>query len=131
MNDPILIVHEFLSAPGTDLNTLVGDRIWSPIAPDGFQNTQPALIYHPDVQAPEAPMNVMVNSVVFKCYGGDGTFSKAREVAMRLYERLHMGRGTTASGKIIQSRCTLMQQAGYEPDTGWPIHVARFEVVTY
>lgn len=130
MNDPIQILYEFLTVPGTNLYNLVGDRIWCPIATSGFDNTQPALIYHPDGEAPEAPANVMANSIIFKCYGGSESFTASRLVAQRLYELLHGVRAQTATGAIMMSRCRNMYQGGNDPDTGWPFHVAQFEILT-
>lgn len=130
MNDPIQILYEFLTVPGTGLCNLVGDRIWCPISPPGFDNTAAALIYHPDGETPEAPSNVMANSIVFKCYGGLATFTSSREVASALYDRLHRARAQTATGEIMMARCKNMYQGGADPDTGWPFHVAIYEIVT-
>ena len=131
MNDPIQIVYEWLAAPGSLLYEAVGNRVWCPVAPDGFDNTVPALIYHPDSEVPEAPINVLANSLVFKCYGGAPTFGSARIVAQKLYDRLHGASGVTASGRIIRARCVHMQQAGQEPETGYPVHIAQYQVITH
>jgi hypothetical protein len=131
VNDPIRIVFEFLTEPGTPLFEAVGNRVWCPVAPEGFDNTQPALIYHPDSEVPEAPVNVLANSLVFKCYGGAATFGSARVLAQALYDRLHGASGVTASGRIIRSRCVHMQQAGNEPETGYPVHIAQYQVITH
>lgn len=130
MNDPIQILYEFLTTPGTTIYGLVEDRVWSPVAPQGFRNTEAAVIYHPDSEVPEAPGNVIANSIVFKCYGGNSTFRSSRTVAEALYDVLHGARAQTATGAIMLARCRNMYQGGNDPDTGWPFHVAQFEVVT-
>lgn len=130
MADPILVLWEFLTVSGTDLYALVGDRVWCPYAPPSYEGEQAALIYHPDGQAPEAPRNVLRTSVVFKCYGGTDQFGKAREVALKLYDRLHMATGSTTSGEIVRARCMDMSQGGADPETGWPIQLARYEIIT-
>lgn len=130
MADPILILWEYLTESGNDLYTSVGTRVWCPIPPPSFDNTEPGLVYHPDDQAPEAPMNVLMSSIVFKCYGGSDSFSDARAIAEKLYGRLHMVSATTTSGQIVRVRCAHMSQMGADPDTGWPVHLARYEMIT-
>lgn len=131
MNDPIQIVFEYLTVPGTPLFAAVGKRVWCPVAAEGFDNTQPALVYHPDAEVPEAPVNVLMNSLVFKCYGGKADFGSARILAQTLYGRLHGASGETTTGRIIRARCTHMQQAGNEPETGYPVHIAQYQVLTH
>lgn len=131
MNDPIRIVYEWLTTPGSKLYQAVGTRVWCPIAANGFDNTQAALVYHPDAEVPEAPVNVLANSLIFKCYGGAPDFGSARLVAQKLYDRLHGASGRTAAGSIVRSRCVHMQQAGNEPETGYPVHIAAYQVITH
>lgn len=130
MNDPIQILFEYLTVAGTDFNGLVGNRVWSPVVVQGFNNTQPAVVYHPDAEVPEAPGNVIANSIIFKCYGGAASFTASRLVAQRLYELLHGARAQTVTGAIMMARCRNMYQGGNDPDTGWPFHVAQYEILT-
>ena len=130
MNDPIQIIYEFLTEEGTPLATLLGGRIWSPVVAAGFKNEDPAIVFHPSEESPEAPANVIANSIVFKCYGGAATFQSSRNVATQLYNRLHRARARTGTGEIMLPRSTNMYQGGEDPDTGWPFHVALFEIVT-
>jgi len=130
MNDPIQIIYEYLSESGTALATLLGGRIWSPVVAAGFKNEEPAIVFHPSGESPEAPANVIANTIVFKCYGGDATFQSARDVAKALYDRLHRARAQTTTGEIMLSRCTNMYQGGEDQDTGWPFQVAIFDITT-
>lgn len=130
MNDPIQIIHEYLSETGTALCNLVGDRIWSPVVAPGFKNEQPAIVFHPSGESPEAPANVIANTIVFKCYGGNSTFRASRTVAQALYEVLHGARAQTTTGAIMLARCRNMFQGGNDEETGWPFHVAQYEIVT-
>lgn len=130
MNDPIQIIYEFLSEDGTALATLLEGRLWSPVVAAGFKNEAPAIVFHPSEESPEAPANVIANSIVFKCYGGASTFQSSRNVATQLYDRLHGARAQTETGAIMMARCKNMFQGGEDPDTGWPFHVAIYEIVT-
>lgn len=130
MNDPIQIIYEYLTESGTALSDLVGERVWSPVVAPGFENTQGAIVFHPDGENPEAPANVIANSIVFKCFGGDATYQSTRGVAQALYDRLHGARAQTTTGAIMLARCKNMFQGGADPETGWPFHVAIYEVLT-
>lgn len=130
MNDPVEIVASYLRTAGTELYSLTGERIWSPVSPETWRNEQPGIIFHADGCMPETPRDVFVNTFVFKCYGGNDTYTMARTVAQALYNRLHGGHGTTPAGTLVRARCTLMVQGGADPNTGWPVHLVRFDTLT-
>ena len=123
------IVREWLATSGTTLYTLCATRISTPVAPNGFSNTQAAIIFHQEAGRGESDPNVSDDVYVFKCYGGSAQYSDARNVFRKLYDRLHTKSGDTASdGGIVDAYCVAQTMAGPEPDTGWPVHISKFRI---
>lgn len=129
MTDVAKILGEFLQQSGTSLNQSVGSRIWSPVVPKGFQNSQPALVFHVET-SPESASGVMASEVVFKVYGGSSSLAAPGEVGGRLYSRLHLSSGNVASGSLVHGQCLSISGILTDPETGWPYRIDRYRIIT-
>ena len=125
MIDRTQIMYEFLTTASA-LATEISTRAWSPIAPDSWDATSKAIIYHQDSGSSHATGATNSAQFVFKCYGGANTYSSARTLFGLLYDRLQMASETVASGTIISARLVSDDQLPPEPDTKYKAHVARF-----
>ena len=131
LKDSTQILYEFLTASGNSFNTAVGNRVWDREAASSFANTEKAVVFtmFEDV---ELRRTSQLCEVVIKCFGGDNKRSSARQTARLLFERLDDGSGTTATGGITLARCLDFDQGPFaDPDTGWPIHVSKYEIRFY
>lgn len=127
MVNPTQVLYEYLTTTGTDLYALVGLRVWSPAAPDGWLNDSAAVIYEVDsVDLHPTAADAFVR-VTFECFGGTGTYAGADAVYRALVDRLH---GTIAavqtSGKISWARLEIGEPGQEDPETKWKFARARF-----
>jgi hypothetical protein len=131
MNDASEIIRKYLTVSGTSLYTLVSNRVSTPVFPTGFTNTQAAIMFYQESgRSHRGEPNVSDNYFIFRCYGGTASHTDARAVFLALQARLHTKSGDTTSGGIVEANCVIQIQAGTESDTGYPVHVSRFEIVT-
>jgi len=128
MIDQTAIVYEALTQAST-LYTEVGNRIWSPVAPaKGFDGTQSGIVYHIQDGSCHVTGATHDATFTFKCYGGsDNTFTKAREVARLLNDRLQMLSETQTSGTIMMARLVNHNDVELtETDTKYKVHIAQY-----
>lgn len=131
MTDTTAVLQTYLIANGSLRTYLGGEYVSTPVAPKGWDNTHKAIIFHAETEAPHITRADNATTFVFKCYGGSAEFSDARAVYHQLVDYLHNARGkTTAHGRIKLARCITAFQGPPEPETGWPVMVAKFEIAT-
>lgn len=127
MIDRTQIVYEALTGAST-LQAQISTRAFSPVAPDSWDGSQKAVIFHQDSSSSHITGSTNTASFVFKCYGGDNTYSSARTIFRLLYDRLQMARLDLASGVIISARLETDTQLPPEADTRHKAHLARFSI---
>jgi hypothetical protein len=136
-------IRQFLINPGTDpamsakdraaaaaLYALVGERIWHGELPDGFDNTETAIVMviaggagtHPTAAVHDLAVN-------FTCYGAADTFEPSRALYRALHDRLHKATVKPAGdSEIIRSDEVTPGQSITDPDTGWPSVFTSYEI---
>jgi hypothetical protein len=132
MADSTTILREFLQQ---DANALVaflgGNYISNPVAPSGWSNNQKAIVWHEETGDAHETGATQQGTFVFKCYGGSASYTDARAVAGALYSYLHNARGAeTTSGRLDAAHLIVRFQGPPEPETGWPVAVAKYRVIT-
>ena len=128
MKDTSKIVYEWLAASGTGLYTLCGTRVYTPMLPPAFHNTQAGIVYSVDSEFTHPTAEVHSLICTFKCYGGSASFTTARSVYFALHDRLHGAAGATTTGAIMMAFQLSAQALPPDPDEGWPAHMARFAI---
>jgi len=85
MIDPVALAYSLLTSDTTStLYSLVGKRVWSPVAPQTYRNAQPAIVFSAFADMHVGAASVIEVRLLFKCYGGSDTYSDARSVARAL-----------------------------------------------
>lgn len=138
MSEPLTILREYLLDPvavgpgGVNLLAeLGGAYVSTPVAPAGFKNLHPAIIYHEETGTSHVTDSTRQAVVVCKCYGGSMKYEDARGVRETLHAYLHNARGiNTASGRIALAVESARIQGPPEPETGWPVAIAKYTVTT-
>lgn len=126
--DVARIIHEALAAPGSDLYSRVGDRVWED-PPNNWQNDRPAVEFDIDDETIHAAAAMAVVQVEFRCYGGSHKAADARAVYAAVRTRLRHAAGTaTASGRVHYARPTGGRPGDREADTGWPVATLSYEM---
>lgn len=134
MVDAPQVIWEYLTTSGTDLFTLVGKEVILDMlekddgSGNGFRNTSPAVVMRVD-EAVNANANQVRVRATFLCYGGSDDSENARAVYEALSDRLQNGNGATATGGIISA----FQETGGgrldDPDEGWPVRMAVYDLL--
>lgn len=130
--DSVQVVHEALTASGSELHALIGSRAYSPVAPHPsvWSNANPAVIYRPLVETTNASGGLEYIEMQFRCYGGSGSYTDARRVYRALRDRLeHSGSRSLTSGRIERAFLVSARQEPLEPETGWPCHTAIYRLI--
>ncbi len=132
MIDVPQLIFEFLTTTGTGLYTLVGTRVWCPLAKAEWKNETAAIVYHPAIESNHgAATEVITGSYVFKCYGGTKQYTNARAVYRALNDRLHgVALETKTEGSIIWAEQVVSAQLPPEPGTAYPAHMATYKIIT-
>lgn len=132
MADATQIVKEYLTDESGSLRTFLGGNYLStPVAPMGWTNSHKAIIYHEETGTAHITGATLGATFVFKCYGGDDSYTNARAVRDALYDYLHNARGVeTASGRLVLAELIVRFQGPPEPETGWPVAMAKYNIVT-
>lgn len=133
--DARTVLQEFLlgtdNAAGVALNAAIGNRAWPDEPFSSFKNTQKAVVFSVRVDL-DLRRTSQVCEVVVKSFGGSNKRSDARATARLVFSRLDGGSGSTASGGITLARCLKFDMGLFgDPDTGWPIHLSRYEARIY
>lgn len=136
--EPLDIVGEYLAdltavgMDGTNLQAILGGNyVATPVAPAGWKNTHPAIIYHEETGSSHTTDAMRYTVVLFKCYGGSASYKAAAATRQALYKYLHNVRGAVmASGTLLLAEEILRFQGPPEPDTGWPVAIAKYRITT-
>lgn len=83
------ILYAFLVESGTELYTLVGERVEYGQTPDDFDNSAPMVVFLCDDGEPYANDAAEDRLYLFHCYGGADTWASATAVWRALQARLH------------------------------------------
>jgi len=129
LNAHLDIVMNWALATGTTLYSLVGTRVAKRRMPSSFKNTAKALCIHDETTSTEFEPEIVWGTYVFKCYGGTDDADDAAEVFRAVHARFHNKAGDITSGGIVRSTF-VTGTLTYEPDTGWPVYIAKFEIGT-
>lgn len=128
MIDRVKVVYEFLTAT-SDLSAIIGDRVYSPVAPRSWTGDTKAIIYHQEGADAHITAATNTGTFVFKCYGGTKNPADSNEVFRELFDRLQMASESTTSGRIVQARLLTDSKLEPEPDTKLQAHMARFQIM--
>lgn len=129
MVDSAQVFWEWATANGTDLYSLVGARVWRPVAHEGWKNTEPAVVYGVSTETHHAAAETVRVTVTCKCYGGSALYRAADVVYRALKARFRGVRGqATDSGHILRCDFITGTTGLKEPQTGYPYAVAMFEL---
>ena len=129
MIDRTQILYEALTT-ASPLATQIQNRAFSPVAPETWDGTQKAIIYHQDSSGSHITGSTNTSTFVFKCYGGDNTYTSSRTLFRLLYDRLQMITGTFAGGSIISAALQTDTQLPPEAEgSRLKAHLARFSIL--
>ena len=129
MNPGLKIVQAYAAASGTSLHTLVGARVYRDYfgAADTFTNTQAAILVQQS--SISTGINEHTGIYTFKCYGGTNNPDDAETVFRALHARFSNITGNTTSGGILFSQFS-SGSPSVDPETGWPVFIATFQITT-
>ena len=126
MNDGLKTVVEFALAD-TGIAALVSDRVARDRLPGGYDNTEAAIRVSLIDGTSMADPDVNPQRYSFHCYGGTDDLEDAFDVFNAVHGRFHDAIGTATSGGIFYSQLESMN-ASIDPDEGWPVYIAIFEI---
>ena len=130
--EPTAILMEYLSDDAGALYTYLGGAyVAAPVAPDGWDNTHRAVIFQRETEGTEIAGAHNRTVFVFRCYGGNARYDAAGAVFRALRDYLHCARGVvTSAGTLMLARLVTAFDGPADPETGWPVMIAKFEVTT-
>lgn len=111
-----------------------GDTLHQRIAmdrmPDSFENDTTAILIVKQSGAPAMSQAKPIrNQIAIHCYGGTAEYDECETVAARVWDVLHNQSGTASEGGIMFAQLATDSRY-FEPDTGWPVVLAIYEVTT-
>lgn len=110
-------IYDWLTADnGTTLYGLVATRIYDPIPPKDYVNTQAALRYRVEMPKSHVSGATHMVQVVFICYGGSQSHTDAETVARALWDRMMAAN----ANNIMKVEFIGGGRMLPEPDTQWP-----------
>lgn len=131
MSDSSQIVLQYLTAAGSLRTYLGGVYVSTPVAPAAWKNDTKAIIFHAETEGRHVAADHNSTVFVFKCYGGSDSFTAARGVYQALVDYLHNARGkVVAAGRIKLAYLVTAFQGPADPETGWPVMLAKFQIET-
>lgn len=133
MSNPVQVVTQYLEQY-LAIDADSGDELYEHIAmdrlPPDFDNDTPAIQVQLQSGRPataQAPVNQ--HSIAVKCFGGTSEDADAWTVHERVYEAIHNAVDFTSGGNLVFSEFETVSKY-YEPDTGWPVVLAIYQVET-
>jgi len=123
MNAGAKIIRDHLVKTGTPLFTANGTRVYFRQLPQGFTNTQSAIVLtvaDESTQMNGADSMVLAN---MRLYSGAQTSASVDALYESLHKRLH----DVAEGKINKGRVDRAQDST-DPDTGWPLKLVTARI---
>lgn len=134
MLDAPKIVRELLTKTGTALYSHVGTRVYSPMAPSSFRNTEKAIVFQVSGGARDFTLDIASVTVDVMCFGGNGTvpsWAKAEEVHHALLSSV-MGNANAnamcASGWSLSVDEVMTGQQVVQKETQYPYVWVVFEI---
>lgn len=128
MTDTSQVIFEWLTAASA-LQDSIASQCWTPIAPKGWKGDSAAIVFTEQGPSSHASGATHTATFTFKCYGGTADPTDARTVAGLLWDRLHHANFTaTAAGRIMSAQLTGGGGTTTEPDTGFPVYFASYQV---
>lgn len=132
----VLLEYLLLDEPSRDgveslVEHLGGLYVACPVAPASFRNNHKAVIFHPEVETMHTTGADTTTIFTCKCYPGSDSYAEARGVFRALVDHLHDVRQRATSAGMLRAAWLIEGfQGPAEPETGWPVYVAKFSVTT-
>lgn len=126
MLDAAKIIRELLVRPNTTLYAQVGTRVYCPMAPATFRNTEKAIVFRVVGGAREFVLDAASVTAELMCFGGDGTspsWAKAEAVHAALLETVCGNANVNVectSGRVIAVEEGMTGQQVIQKDTSYP-----------
>lgn len=95
--------------------------------PKNFQNTHPLVVLDQETGTSQVAGGEVGSAVVLRCYGGAAGDSEARRIFRLAHDAMTLP-GQQPNG-IKQIFLGNDFPGPDDPDTGWPVHIGRFQVV--
>ena len=111
------------------LSESVGNNVWLTQLPQGYKNNTPAIVFWFETQKQHENSAQIVATVSFRCYGGTALPSDAESIYIALRDRLQGAVEKKSSGTLVSSYEISAQQLPPDPDTGWPVYLAKFQII--
>ena len=127
MKDAVEILREHLITSGNGLYTLNAGRVWFQDLPDGFTNTQSAIVLTVANESSEMNGAMIKLTVNMRVYGGTNQKLTTRTLYRALVDRLHNQHGSNADGSIIRAR-VVQGIMSADPATDWPVMIVTANV---
>ena len=140
IKDSLKIVCEWAekSTPSGSAAALLNDAIGTNVGKgrlglksdkSDFDNSFKALVIQPQAQTSEFDAPVQSDRYVFKCYGGSNNPDDAINVFRLVFNAFHKAFGDTTTGGIVRSELET-GSLQMEQDTGYPVYIAVFFIMT-
>jgi hypothetical protein len=126
MIDRLEIIYEVLTG-ASPLATSIGTNCWTPVAPPSWDGNTAAIIYHQSSGSSHGSGATNSAEFIFKCYGGDNTWTSATTLFRLLYDRLYSGGITVSSGGIYSAALTTDSLLPPEDEKYKP-HLGSFQI---
>ncbi len=131
MPDANAVIRECLVATGTMLYTLCGTRVYTPVAPRGWQNTTAAVVFEINGGESEVYLPVDYVDVQVRCFGGSTDPRDAWGVYQALHDRLHnLREARLTSGTVVRALEEIYGQVLYLPEVepATPFVLTQYQV---
>lgn len=133
MSNPVKVVTQYLEEY-LAIDADSGDELYSHVAmdrlPPDFENDTPAIsVQHQAGRPATSQAPVSQHQIAIKCFGGSDDDNDAWAVHERVYEALQNAVDFTSGGNLVFAELATVSKY-YEPDLGWPVVLAVYQVET-
>lgn len=124
--NPQKIIRDFITVSGSDLYTLVGLRVWHSGYPDSSLTPDGSAFIVFNLIGTDTPTNgqTELETVEFKCHGGDRTASSGQAVERALYDVLHC-----KGNANIHRAARIGRLDTIDPETKWRYTLGRYNLL--
>ncbi len=114
-----------ISDLGDAFYTLVANRVVSPIPPSGWENQNPAVVFHFESNLSQRNAADHSTAILFKFYGGSASFADAEAIFIAFRNRV-----TISMKGVVTPLIEIVNdfEGGADPDFGYPFYVAQCRV---
>lgn len=130
MNAPLDIIMAYALVTGTSLFTLVGTNVAKRLLSNTYKHAGAAIVINGNALTSDYFGGIQDDVYTFKCYGGTDDPDDAAEVGRAVFDRFQNVTADTASNGGIVMAHLLTSLDSIDPDEGWPVHIARYEIKT-